>query len=437
MISKIPELLAGRSNDMYCRYRRNKGVEQTGMKTSYNESHPINVEITNLLNTYNLKVCDEGFLLPTAQAPSVYIPYNALNALPFALSFILGGRWIPVVNIVKLLSKMQKWLPHELVKGFLFNIIRNRCIHARKLESEGYGSIEKNVLDIMKHHNPNVQAIFRVISSEKIMYIGIDCSGKPRMIAKVMRGTNRYGDGMNKIRLIANVPGFITKIYNTSFIFEDWIYGKTASFTNKFYRVKILQWLSNLRIKFSEGPWSFRDAAEYVKNAINGLSEIGIKNKKTFRHVLNAGERFLSLYQEWKGSIYAVPEHGDFVPSNIMFTNDGLVRIIDYERSIGRGCSLFDASCFLIASAAGEPKMTDPKMLLRTITGKSILSKYFKEMRREICMSNNISTLAFVNFSVIAVAKKIVMSNLERRHATERLWTDFLNALCYADYNLR
>jgi len=367
-------------------------------------------------------------ILPYLETPYVCVPYDSLYALPYALNFILGGsKWIFLLQLIKFIFKIFRFLPKETCKKIISGSIPG--VHVTVLKSEI--SEEKNfgdkALNIMQQLDPTIVSLFRVGTLEKIIYVGVNIWGIPKRILKLLHPIYQDNQYNNPVANMSGVYREIRIIMGKTAIIEPLVKGKPVSFLNINHRDKILQWLMELHEYNNEGIWDLEKAQIYIKEAINVIDKFEKYENKHFKeYVINISDRFLGNYKKWIGKIHIVPEHGDFVPSNILIDKNNQLKIIDCEGYIEKGCSLFDITCFLYASAEGEPRKIDLDLFRKTLIKKSNLSKAFTNLTLEICKIYGITEDIFIDFSAIALARKVEISLQQGKKDIAQMWLSLL-----------
>ncbi|MFA5553190.1 MAG: hypothetical protein WDA68_01345 [Phycisphaerae bacterium] len=195
---------------MSCFYYSQRSVNSINVR--FAQADPIiGRYLSQILPEADFKIAKIDMVLPDLQSPSICMPYNSVEALPYALSFVLGSKWQPIIKTMKIVIQALRFIPKTILKNIICGSIPDAYVTVNKSSSYAETGFEYNILKMMCQINPAIKSMFRVRTSEKVIYVGIDNSGMPKQISKILSPFHRKVQDNNPVADMSGVPRTIKK----------------------------------------------------------------------------------------------------------------------------------------------------------------------------------------------------------------------------------
>jgi len=271
-----------------------------------------------------------------------------------------------------------------------------------------------------------VEQVVNVLTSEKQLCIGMDKYGSPVAVAKTLHANNDGPASDDPFSKKSGIKRMTESAGKQTVIIEPWMEGKPCKLTKRFECKVVLTWLKELQEEYSAGKFSAEDAQRYVEEAVGVLDRINLNDRASLSSVQAVVHRWAGEVRDKTLSLSICPEHGDFVPKNILVTRDHKIAVVDSEAWTARGCPLYDPACLFLSSAAGDPVASCSTRFGRALAGRGNAGIRSGVLLDSICVQYDIDREIFLDFCVVALLRKIGSSCQDQRDAIAALWTDYL-----------
>ena len=389
---------------------------------------------SDIIYTINNSLEKTGFtrvtlehVLPSVNDPRLIVPPDAWDGIGHALRLVFKGKWFPIIQSWNWYAKFIRKYCSKIFEASVRYAAGDYYVFAQKTSGPlDDGCPHEFAAGVLHLHYPAVKQVISVFTSEKQLCLGMDKHGSPVAVAKMSQTNNDDLAVDDPFLKKSGIKRIIESAGKQTVMIEPWIPGKACKLAKHLECKAVLTWLRELQQEYSAGTFLAKDAQKYTEEAIAVLDRINLNDGMMLNAVLETVHRWADKACDKSLSLSICPEHGDFVPKNILITRDYKIAVVDSESWTAQGYPLYDPACLFLSSAAGDPVRSCSKRLGRALAGKDIPGNRLGVLVDNICSQYNIDRAMFLDFCVVALLRKIGSSYQERRDAVAALWRDYL-----------
>ncbi len=330
-----------------------------------------------------------------------------------------------VTFLSKLATRFGTYVPAKLIKLLIPWLSPNYLIYSYKEFNPK--SFETKLLE----HFPKATSFVRRSGTHginsKINYFLLN-NGRPVGIAKFSRfkefeksldtEEKHLSKWNNLIITPLNILG--RKVY-----FEPFLHGRVCQTFNMSDNLAVVNWLINFQSENKLGVWSKTDLKKEQSSYLEAIKSIGLPSETSALLVGLLNKYFASTHEL---TLPIVPEHGDFVKTNMIVSGDK-VSVIDWEFFKPKSTPFFDLLTFVINQARVG---TMPLCFEANFTGNGIYSPILKSVIVKYSQAMNIPIDVIISAVPYCLVRTLHRRYFDKygRHLDTKPLIDILNLWC-------